>query len=246
MRTGLVAASGCLRLPRSDQASTSRRDGREGDHPTTGQRHERKDPSIAHAYRFGHGGVEFSALASACGQHGCVTTASSRVPLSGRRLVLPTIAVAALALSACSPVYDGVTGIARDDDGRLVGLWRGCDEEPVGATLIRDSNTANSVHVGEWVAARPSPRASFSLGPSPVPEGWTTWQPGPADFRPGHDYTLIAWKKLNETNAAAVDFTAADLTELAEGEVLIESANGPGRTTVVSRDEFDGLACKTN
>lgn len=159
---------------------------------------------------------------------------------------MPALAVAALALSACSPVYDGVTGIARDDDGRLVGLWRGCDEKPVGATLIRDSNTPNSVHVGEWVAAKPSLRASFSLEPSPAPEGWTTWPAGPLEFQPGHDYTLIAWKKLNETNAAPVDFRAAGLTELGTGQVLIESANGPGRTTIVSREEFDGLACKTN
>ncbi len=160
-------------------------------------------------------------------------------------MILPALAVAVLALSACSPVYDGVTGIARDEEGRLLGLWRGCEEEPVGATLIQDSNTAKSVHVGEWIASKASPRGSFSLDPSPAPEGWTTWQPGPAEFRAGHDYTLIAWKKLNESNAVPVVFSAADLSGLANGEVLIESANGPGRNTIVSRDEFDRLACKT-
>ncbi len=139
-----------------------------------------------------------------------------------------------------------MTGIARDDQGRLVGLWRGCEGEPVGATLIQDSNTSNSIRIGEWVAAKPSPNGSFSLETSPAPQGWTTWQPGPRELLPGHDYTLIAWKSLNETNAVPVDFTVTDLTKLAEGDVLIESTDGRGRTTIVSREEFDRLACRIN
>lgn len=157
--------------------------------------------------------------------------------------VLGVPAAVVLGLSACSPVYDGITGISRDDQGRLVGLWQGCEQKQVGATLLRDDNSSDSVQIGEWVARSPSLHSSFSLQPAAAPRGWSTYQPGPETFELGHRYTLIAWVELNETNSIPVEFTSRDLDKVVKGSVLIE-VNGGERVRLVSLDEFSKGGCR--
>jgi hypothetical protein len=148
---------------------------------------------------------------------------------------------AALTLTACTPAVDGITGVTRDAQGRLVGLWQGCKKKPTAAGLIQDEYTSGSVRVGMWAPRVPAQQGSFSLQPAPAPKGWSTWQPGPQTIAPGHVYTLVSWVKLNETNAMAVEFTSEDLATLAPGDVLIHQRDAADR--VISREEFDKGGC---
>jgi hypothetical protein len=166
---------------------------------------------------------------------GCTRRKSAELPA----LVAATAAV--LTLTACTPAVDGITGITRDAQGRLVGLWQGCKEKPTAAGLIQDEYTSGSVRVGMWVPRAPAQQGSFSLQPAPAPQGWSTWQPGPQTIAPGHVYTLTSWVKLNELNARAVEFTSEDVAELAPGDVLISHREAADR--VISRDEFDRGGC---
>jgi hypothetical protein len=125
----------------------------------------------------------------------------------------PYVPEAIYAAGMCSPSYDGIPGISRGDQGRLIGLWRGCEEKQVGATQFQDARTSKSVHIGEWVATGPSLQNSFSLQPASAPNRWSTWQPGPETFEPAHRYTLVAWAELNETNSIPVEFTSKDLDQ---------------------------------
>lgn len=151
-------------------------------------------------------------------------------------------AATAILLSGCTPNIDGITGITRDEQGQLIGLWQGCKEKQTAAALTQDAFTAGAVHVGQWVPRSPSLQNSFSLQPAPVPKGWSTWQPGPQTFAPGHVYSLGAWVKLNETNSVSVEFTSEDLATLVPGQVLVDSREANDR--LLTRDEFDKAGCK--
>ena len=156
--------------------------------------------------------------------------------------VCVALVAAAMMLSGCTPNIDGITGITRDDRGQLIGLWQGCKERQTAAALTQDAFTAGAVHVGQWVPLSPSLANSFSLQPAPAPKGWSTWQPGPLTFAPGHVYSLGAWVELNETNAMAVEFTAEDLATLVPGRVLVDSREAEER--LLTRDQFDNAGCK--
>jgi len=156
--------------------------------------------------------------------------------------VCVALVAAAMMLSGCTPNIDGITGITRDDRGQLIGLWQGCKERQTAAALTQDAFTAGAVHVGQWVPRSPSLANSFSLQPAPAPKGWSTWQPGPLTFAPGHVYSLGAWVELNETNAMAVEFTAEDLATLVPGRVLVDSREAEER--LLTRDQFDNAGCK--
>lgn len=151
-----------------------------------------------------------------------------------------------ITIAACSPEVDGITGLTRDGQGRLVGLAQACQGTLVGASLIQDANTQRSEHVGAWVTEAPSAQMSWALQQPFSPNGWRTWRPGPQDLAPDHVYTLFAWREENVTNAAPLDFTAEDLATVGEGRVLISEPDAAGEThrpAVVSRDEFSRRAC---
>jgi hypothetical protein len=141
---------------------------------------------------------------------------------------------------------DGITGLTRDDQGHLVGLGQACSGKLLGATLIQDANTSQSKHVGAWGMDAPAKEMTWALQePSPA-TGWSTWQPAPQDLAADHAYTLVAWRKLNVTNAAPLDFTVTDLGALKEGSVLVNEPDAAGETyrvSVVSSQEFNRRAC---
>lgn len=152
----------------------------------------------------------------------------------------------AFALSACSPEVDGITGLTRNGDGQLVGLGQACTGKLLGATLIQDANTGASKHVGSWRADAQAAQLTWGLQQVSPPFGWPIWQPAPEELSPGHIYTLLAWRELNVTNVAPVDFTVADLDALKAGQVLVnepDAADETHRATVVTVEDFVRRAC---
>jgi hypothetical protein len=160
---------------------------------------------------------------------------------------LTAVGACVLALSACSPEVDGVTGLTRDSRGGLVGVSQACRGELLGATLIEDANTDTSRHIGNWRAGAPVTKLAWSLQQPSPPYGWSVWNPASEQLSPQHVYTLVAWRELNVTNAAPLDFTTADLSALKAGQVLVsapDAAGGRPKTTLVSTEEFARRACK--
>jgi len=126
-------------------------------------------------------------------------------------------------------------------------LGQACNGKLLGATLIQDANTPRSKHVGAWGMDAPAKQMTWALQePSPTP-GWSTWQPAPQALVADHAYTLVAWRELNVTNAAPLDFTVTDLDALEKGRVLINEPDAAGatyRVAVVSAEEFTRRACQ--
>lgn len=153
------------------------------------------------------------------------------------------------ALSACSPILDGRTGITRDAAGNPVGLAKACQGEYDGAGIYQDDdpNAQTKVHVAEW--SRPDAVGTLLTWglEERAPSAWTTSEPLTANaLASGHTYVFDAFGDLQKWSADELRFTVEDLTAITADTVLVSKTDprtGETHPVVIPRDQFTSSAC---
>ncbi|WP_203701428.1 hypothetical protein [Asanoa iriomotensis] len=150
-----------------------------------------------------------------------------------RLAMLPAAALAAVALTACSPEIKGYTGISVDTTGRASAEIVWCDPgSPESVMLFRDSDADNSPTTWPEWPGRDYPLPPGATSPATVPL---------TDFPT--DPTVLSMYAASEFTTRRVTFTVAELAQVPSGSILItEVQEGEERQRTVTRDEFAHLA----
>ncbi|MDX3070997.1 hypothetical protein [Streptomyces sp. MI02-7b] len=149
------------------------------------------------------------------------------------------------ALTGCSPLGVGVTGITVAEDGTPVGVMLVCHDHIDGASLY-DVDADEADEIGSW--SRRKPATGFSVWS--LRTGGRGWRAGTplAALDPHHTYTLRGWTDNHSAMTFEVTFTAAQLARLEPGQVRYLKGEGPGTDrdgyATVSMDAFRADACR--
>lgn len=162
------------------------------------------------------------------------------------------VIVALSALTACSPIVDGRTGITRDADGGLIGLAKACDGEFDGAGIYQNddqSSTASPVRLARWQRDTATGDLITWALLEGSPSSWSTSEPLATDaLKRGHTYMLDAWGANQKWSADELRFTVTDVEGVNADTVLIARADpktGAVRSAKIPRRDFEALACQS-
>ncbi|WP_140739747.1 hypothetical protein [Pedococcus bigeumensis] len=153
------------------------------------------------------------------------------------------------AVTGCSPILDGRTGITRDVAGNLVGLAKACEGEYDGAGIYQDDdpNAQTMVHVAEWSRQNPSAALLTWTLEDEGADAWTTSEPLTASaLTSGHTYVLDAFGDLQKWSADELRFTVEDLTAITADTVLVTKTDpktGASGQAIIPRDQFPASVC---
>ena len=140
--------------------------------------------------------------------------------------------VCALTLTGCTPPVIGVTGLTRQDDGRIVAIIHACESETPVDTVVLFEPEKNE-RATTWAITPPVDGvATVGLG--------STFE---SDLDPNTVYEVSAWGDTGffgtKGNAGGPSFLSGTLSDLAPGQVLAGfwPSDDPNRT-FDSVDEF--------
>jgi hypothetical protein len=159
-----------------------------------------------------------------------------------RSRLLLLLALTCAPLTACSPGLSGAIGLSVDDAGRTIVVLRDCkgDIDDLELFQLGTPRTAGDTLLVSW-SNRRSPKGIVQF---PLVEGAGEWKPtSPVpDLDPSRFYELRGWKKGRSSKAISVTFTAAELKDLAPGQILQWKA-GPATSEILTLDEFTPDDC---
>jgi hypothetical protein len=156
----------------------------------------------------------------------------------------------ALALTGCGPQEIGTGGISVDAAGRPVLVLAVC-QDSVRTVGITDLGPAGKDYrsTGHWDSPVRLRRGLMQLPLAAMPSPWTERVPF-QPLVPGEHYTAGGGGSDNTTSTSAVDFTAADLRDLAPGTVFYqeqaeqEDSSYRAVNRVVPLSTFFDAACR--
>lgn len=162
------------------------------------------------------------------------------------RFVIPLLAVAAVALTACGPAIDGSVAVYLSTSGQTMAIAYACSEKPAVAELTLGTDGTGSIPDGPALTRwRLSPS-----GMDPKIVEWPLTQASPAasvtdgeiqEALPVKNLRLAARPEDSTLAFKPVEFELADLKALKSNRYLF---NVSGKRVEGSRDEFIRSACQ--
>jgi hypothetical protein len=152
------------------------------------------------------------------------------------------VATGVPALTACSPVQVGATGMTLDSTGRPTAVISWCHGKPPNALLLYDPNERNPDNADTTVHFR-GPKSSGTYAEIPLtalPAGWTA-KPSTFTITPSREYRVYAGSSNSDYTTGAVVFTTEQLRPQGTATIFAQADDAYTHMTV---EEFKRLGRK--